>query len=59
MWNRGVQLLNAASSGLFFLFQPIVGTLLGWLLLGEQITWTFVLGSLLIAGSIWYSIRFA
>ncbi|WP_367333462.1 DMT family transporter [Limosilactobacillus sp.] len=59
MWNRGVQLLNAASSGLFFLFQPIVGTLLGWLLLNEQITWTFVLGSLLIAGSIWYSIRFA
>lgn len=59
MWNHGVQLLNAASSGLFFLFQPIVGTLLGWLLLGEQITWTFILGSLLIAGSIWYSIRFA
>ncbi len=59
MWNRGVQLLNAASSGLFFLFQPIVGTLLGWLLLNEQITWTFILGSLLIAGSIWYSIRFA
>ncbi|KRL28696.1 DMT superfamily drug metabolite transporter [Limosilactobacillus frumenti DSM 13145] len=59
MWNRGVQLLNAASLGLFFLFQPIVGTLLGWLLLGEQITWFFILGSLLIAGSIWYSIRFS
>lgn len=59
MWNRGLQLLNAASSGLFFLFQPVVGTLLGWLILNEQITWSFVAGSLLIAGSIWYSIRFA
>lgn len=59
MWNRGLQLVNAASSGLFFLFQPVVGTLLGWLLLGEQLTWSFLLGSLLIAGSIWYSIRFS
>lgn len=59
MWNRGLQIMNAASSGLFFLFQPIVGTLLGWLLLNEQITWNFLIGSLLIAGSIWYSIRFS
>lgn len=59
MWNQGVRLLNAASSGLFFLFQPVVGTLLGWLILHEAITWTFVLGALLIVGSIWYSIRFA
>lgn len=59
MWNRGVQLMDAASSGLFFLFQPIVGTLLGWLILGEQVTWTFIGGSILIIGSVWYSIRFA
>lgn len=34
LWNRGLQMLNA-SSGLFFFFQPLVGTLLGWLLLGN------------------------
>lgn len=59
MWNQGLQYLNAASSGLFFLFQPVVGTLLGWLILHENITWNFLIGSVLIAGSIWYSIRFA
>ena len=59
MWNQGLKYLNAASSGLFFLFQPVVGTLLGWLLLHEQITWGFLIGAFLIAGSIWYSIRFS
>lgn len=59
MWNKGLKYLNAASSGLFFLFQPVVGTLLGWLILHEQITWSFVVGTILIAGSIWYSIRFS
>lgn len=59
LWNRGLSLLNAASSGLFFLFQPLVGTLLGWFFLGESISWMFVIGSLLVVGSIWYSIRFS
>lgn len=59
LWNRGVQMLNAATSGLYFLFQPVVGSLLGWLCLGKQITWSFLLGLVLIATSIWVSIRFA
>lgn len=48
LWNRGLQMLKASSGGLFFFFQPIVGTLLGWLLLGEQIGFSFWIGSILI-----------
>jgi drug/metabolite transporter (DMT)-like permease len=48
LWNRGLQMLNASSGGLFFFFQPIVGTFLGWLLLGEQIGLSFWLGTLFI-----------
>ena len=48
LWNRGLQMLNASSGGLFFFFQPIVGTLLGWLILGEKINITFWIGSVLI-----------
>lgn len=59
LWNRGVQMLNAATSGLYFLFQPVVGSLLDSLCLGEQITWSFLLGLVLVATSIWVSIRFA
>ncbi|MGE7758684.1 DMT family transporter [Peribacillus sp. NPDC097895] len=48
LWNRGLRMLNASSGGLFFFFQPIVGTFLGWLLLGEQIGLAFWMGTLLI-----------
>ncbi|MED4754786.1 DMT family transporter [Brevibacillus choshinensis] len=48
LWNRGLQKLNASSGGLFFFFQPIVGTFLGWLLLGEQIGLSFWMGTTLI-----------
>lgn len=48
LWNRGLQMLNASSGGLFFFFQPVVGTLLGWLILGENIGVTFWIGAILI-----------
>lgn len=48
LWNRGLQMLNASSGGLFFFFQPVVGTLLGWLILGENIGVTFWIGSIFI-----------
>ncbi|AYE51806.1 DMT family transporter [Priestia megaterium NCT-2] len=52
LWNRGLQLLNASSGGLFFFFQPLLGTLLGWLLLGESIGGTFWIGSFLILSGV-------
>ncbi|NHC41986.1 DMT family transporter [Bacillus sp. MM2020_1] len=48
LWNRGLQMLNASSGGIFFFFQPVVGTLLGWVILGENIGVTFWMGSILI-----------
>lgn len=57
LWNRGLQMLNAASGGLFFFFQPIVGTFLGWLLLGEQIGVSFWIGTILIFSGVLLVIR--
>ncbi|MFD6442185.1 DMT family transporter [Peribacillus sp. NPDC060186] len=57
LWNRGLQMLNASSGGLFFFFQPIVGTFLGWLLLGEQIGLPFWIGTLLIFIGVIFVIR--
>lgn len=48
LWNKGLLLMEAGASGLFFFFQPIVGTFLGWLILDEQITLNFWIGSILI-----------
>jgi drug/metabolite transporter (DMT)-like permease len=41
-------MLTASSGGLFFFLQPIVGTFLGWLILGEQIGLSFWIGTILI-----------
>lgn len=57
LWNKGLQLMNASSGGLFFFFQPIVGTFLGWLLLGETIGLSFWIGSLLIFSGVFSVIR--
>ncbi|WP_342545117.1 DMT family transporter [Lysinibacillus sp. FSL W7-1291] len=57
LWNKGLQLMNASSGGLFFFFQPIVGTFLGWLLLRETIGLSFWLGSLFILSGVFIVIR--
>ncbi|MCV3763505.1 EamA family transporter [Companilactobacillus farciminis] len=57
LWNKGLVLFHSSTSGLFFLFQPIVGTLLGWLFLNESIKVGFFIGLGLILVSIIVSIR--
>ena len=57
LWNRGLQLLNVSGGGLFFFLQPLVGTLLGWLLLGETIGAMFWIGAALILTGVLFVIR--
>lgn len=49
LWNEGLLYMDAAIAGLFLFFQPVVGTILGWLILGEPITVWFLAGSAMIA----------
>ena len=51
-WNKGLQLVDAGSGGLYFFFQPLVGTLFGWLFLGEQVGLPFWIGSALIVSGV-------
>ncbi|EGW37675.1 EamA family transporter, partial [Desulfosporosinus sp. OT] len=44
LWNKGLQMVDAGSGGLYFFFQPIAGTLLAWLFLGERVGITFWIG---------------
>ncbi|HET9910437.1 MAG TPA: DMT family transporter [Anaerolineales bacterium] len=48
LWNNAFALVDASLASLTFFAQPVVGTLLGWLFLGEQITPLFLFGGLLI-----------
>jgi drug/metabolite transporter (DMT)-like permease len=48
LWNTAFALLDASLASLTFFAQPVVGTILGALFLGEQITPLFLFGGLLI-----------
>ncbi|MCK9905747.1 DMT family transporter, partial [Frankia sp. Cpl3] len=48
LWNKGFELLHAGSGAGFFFFQPIVGAFLGWLLLGEHLSFGFFAGAIFI-----------
>ncbi len=56
-WNKGLQLVDAGSGGLYFFFQPLVGTLFGWIFLGEQVGVPFWIGSALIFAGVLLVIR--
>ena len=48
LWNSAFAILDAGVASLTFFAQPVVGTLLGWLFLGEIITPLFLFGGVLI-----------
>jgi drug/metabolite transporter (DMT)-like permease len=48
LWNKGLQMVDAASGSLYFFFQPLVGTLLGWIILDEKVGLVFWIGAALI-----------
>jgi len=48
LWNSAFTLVDANLASLTFFAQPVVGTLLGWLFLGEKITPLFLVGGILI-----------
>lgn len=48
LWNNAFAQLDAGLASLTFFAQPVVGTLLGWLILKEPITPLFLLGGVLI-----------
>lgn len=48
LWNWGFERMEAGQGAPYFFLQPVVGGVLGWLLLGEHLGLGFLLGGLLI-----------
>ena len=57
LWNTAFAFVDASLASLTFFAQPLVGTLLGWLFLGERITPLFLIGGALIAAGLVISSR--
>jgi drug/metabolite transporter (DMT)-like permease len=45
-------MVEATRGGIYFFFQPLIGTLLGWFFLGEQVGFAFWIGILLILSGV-------
>ena len=56
-WNKGLLYMDASIAGIFMFFQPVVGTILGYLVLDEPITMYFWIGSGLIVAGVLLSMR--
>ena len=48
LWNKGLEMMDAGIGSLFLFLQPVVGCLLGWLVLGEQLHLNFYIGGAMI-----------
>ena len=57
LWSKGLTYMDASIGGLFMFFQPVVGTLLGYLFLDEAITSYFIPGFALIACGVVLAMR--
>ncbi|RMD04425.1 DMT family transporter [Clostridium autoethanogenum] len=48
LWNKGIGLMDVGIGSLFLFFQPVTGSIFGWLYLHEQLTFGFFIGGILI-----------
>ncbi|MCT9096750.1 DMT family transporter [Haloarchaeobius sp. HME9146] len=53
LWYRGIETVDAGTVAVFFFAQPVVGTVLGVLLLGESVGSEFLAGGTVMAVGIW------
>jgi drug/metabolite transporter (DMT)-like permease len=57
-WNWGLAHMPASKAGVFLNLEPVVGTILGVLLLGERLAGAGIIGGLLIiAAAVYFSLR--
>lgn len=56
-WNVGLKLTPSHQAGIYFFLQPVVGSLLGWLILDEHLSLSFFIGSLFIIFGVYQSIK--
>jgi drug/metabolite transporter (DMT)-like permease len=58
LWNWGMARLPAAKAGIFFNMEPLVGTLLGVLVLNERLGRMTIFGAaMIICGALYFSMR--
>ncbi len=57
LWYRALQLVESNVLGPTQYIAPPLATLLGWWLLGEPLTWSFLVGAVIIVIAVWLATR--
>jgi drug/metabolite transporter (DMT)-like permease len=52
LWNKGLERIDAGRASLFIFVQPVVGSLLGFLVLGEALSARFFAGGALVLAGV-------
>ncbi|MDP2791524.1 MAG: EamA family transporter [Rectinemataceae bacterium] len=56
LWNKGLERIDAGRASLFIFVQPVVGSILGWMILGERLSTRFFAGGILVLAGVTLSI---
>jgi drug/metabolite transporter (DMT)-like permease len=56
-WNKGLSMMNPHKAGLFFFLQSIVGSILGYFVLDESLSLSFLGGTLLIIAGVYFILK--
>jgi drug/metabolite transporter (DMT)-like permease len=56
-WYEGVRAVGPSRSAIFMNLQPVVGVLLAWAMLGEEIGWPELLGGAAVLWGVWLTTR--
>lgn len=56
-WNKGLEITPSHQAGFFFFLQPIVGSVLGMIVLKEQLSMSFIIGSSIIIAGVYFSMK--
>lgn len=52
IWNTGVKRVGSARTAIYSNLTPVVGMIIGWLWLGEQLGWLQIVGAVVIVGGV-------
>lgn len=52
LWYVALEVKSASEVSVFLYFIPVLSTIISWILFGEQITWFFILGGVMVIGGL-------
>tara|TARA_R110002126_G_scaffold29437_2_gene97329 strand:- start:468 stop:1355 length:888 start_codon:yes stop_codon:yes gene_type:complete len=53
IWFRGIARLDPAAVSMLGMMSPVMAVILGWVVLGQSLSWLQLIGAVIVLGSVW------